>query len=194
MVTAVSVIGCGNNENSKTDNTADITATAYGVSTQSINYTYTIKDVKNQQDFLLCRETSEDLKDKPYDLDNDGVWNVFDLCIIKHRILYPDTESNDTIVVYFSRTNNTEKIADYIIDYCNWWASIPAPVTSFLKHYDMSGKTIAPFCSMGGGRFGQTISAIAKLTPNSLIEEGLDITYSSYDEKRIDKWIEDVIE
>ena len=55
--------------------------------------------------------------------------------------------------------------------------------------YDMSGKTIIPFCSMGGGRFGQTISAIAKLAPDSTIKKGLDVTYSSYDRTRISDWL-----
>ena len=76
-----------------------------------------------------------------------------------------------------------------LLGYCNWWASIPAPVCSFLSHYDLSGKTILPFCSMGGGRFGQTISAVAKLAPNSIIKEGLDVTYASYDRNRIAEWL-----
>lgn len=85
-------------------------------------------------------------------------------------------------------------IDDYdtiLLGYCNWWASIPAPVSTFLMHYDLSGKTIIPFCSMGGGRFGQTISMIAKLTPNSIIKKGLDVTYSSYDEEKIDRWLKE---
>ena len=56
-------------------------------------------------------------------------------------------------------------------------------------HDDFSGKTIVPFCSMGEGRFGQTISAIAKLAPDSVIKEGLEVTYSSYDRDKIDKWL-----
>ena len=83
-------------------------------------------------------------------------------------------------------------INDYdtiLLGYCNWWASIPAPVRSFLTHYDLSDKTIIPFCSMGGGRFGQTISAIAKLAQNSTIKEGLDVTYSSYDRAEISEWL-----
>ena len=55
----------------------------------------------------------------------------------------------------------------------------------------MSGKTIIPFCSMGGGRFGQTISAIAKLAPDSTIKKGLDVTYSSYDRTRISDWLKE---
>lgn len=76
-----------------------------------------------------------------------------------------------------------------MVGYCNWWASIPAPVRTFLERYDFSDKTIIPFCSMGGGRFGQTISAIAKLEPNSTIKEGLCVTYSSYDREAIADWL-----
>ena len=76
-----------------------------------------------------------------------------------------------------------------LLGYCNWWASIPAPVSSFLEHYDLSGKTIIPFCSMGGGRFGQGISMIAKLEPDSVIKEGLAVTYCSYDREEIESWL-----
>ncbi len=59
-------------------------------------------------------------------------------------------------------------------------------------HDDFGGKTIVPFCSMGGGRFGQTISAIAKLAPNSVIKEGLEVTYSSYDRAEISAWLDNL--
>lgn len=60
----------------------------------------------------------------------------------------------------------------------NWWASIPMPVASFLEEYDFSGKTILPFCSHGGGRFGQSLTVIAKLAPNATLLEGLAVSYS----------------
>lgn len=59
-----------------------------------------------------------------------------------------------------------------------------------MSREDFSGKTIVPFCSMGGGRFGQTISAIAKLAPNSVIKEGLMVSYSSYNRDAIRTWLE----
>lgn len=43
---------------------------------------------------------------------------------------------------------------------------------------DFAGKTILPFCSHGGGRFGQSLTAIAKLVPDVVMEEGLAINYS----------------
>lgn len=82
--------------------------------------------------------------------------------------------------------NNYDTI---ILGCSNWWASIPAPVRTFLQHYDLSDKTIIPFCSMGGGRFGQIISAMAKLAPDSTIKEGLSVTYSSYDRDEIEEWL-----
>ena len=92
------------------------TVQAISVTTKSNDYTYTVKDVKNLQDFLLNRAVTDNMQDKPYDMDNNGVWNVFDLCMLKHEMLTPAQNDNDTVVVYFSRTNNTEKIANYIIN------------------------------------------------------------------------------
>ncbi|HAH63521.1 MAG TPA: flavodoxin [Treponema sp.] len=72
-------------------------------------------------------------------------------------------------------------IAQYdavMLGYPNWWASIPMPIASFLEEYDLSGKTIVPFCSNGGGRFGQSLTAIAKLAPRSKIGKGLSVYYS----------------
>lgn len=63
------------------------------------------------------------------------------------------------------------------LGYPNWWATVPMPVASFLEEYDFSGKTIVPFCSHGGGRLGQSTSAIAKLCPRSTILEALSIHY-----------------
>lgn len=65
-----------------------------------------------------------------------------------------------------------------ILGYPNWWASIPMPIASFLEDYDLTGKTIMPFCSHGGGRFGQSLTAIAKLAPDSPMTDGLSVHYS----------------
>lgn len=87
------------------------------------------------------------------------------------------------------------KWAEYdiiILGYPNWWASIPMPVATLLESYDFSGKRILPFCSHGGGRFGQSLTAIAKLAPNAKLGEGLSVHYSggSTLARDVTKWLE----
>jgi len=74
--------------------------------------------------------------------------------------------------------DNMDEYDTIILGYPNWWASVPMPIASFLEEYDFSEKKIIPFCSHGGGRFGQSLTAIAKLAPDADIGEGLSVHYS----------------
>lgn len=67
------------------------------------------------------------------------------------------------------------------------------PIATFLESHDLSGKRIMPFCSHGGGRFGQSLTAIAKLAPDSEIGEGLSIHYSGGSDMPDDvsKWLDE---
>ena len=91
--------------------------------------------------------------------------------------------------------SHVENMEDYdiiILGYPNWWASIPMPVASFLEEYDLTGKTLIPFCSHGGGRFGQSLTAIAKLAPDAEMGEALSVHYSGGDslEEDVRQWLE----
>nr|MDE7431837.1 SUMF1/EgtB/PvdO family nonheme iron enzyme [Lachnospiraceae bacterium] len=74
-----------------------------------------------------------------------------------------------------THVKNMEEYDIIILGYPNWWASIPMPIASFLEEYNFSGKTIIPFCSHGGGRFGQSLTAIAKLAPDAAMGEALSV-------------------
>jgi len=54
----------------------------------------------------------------------------------------------------------------------DWFKTIAPPVLSFLRHHDFTGKTIIPFCTHGGGGFGQIEEDIAKECPNSIMLPG----------------------
>lgn len=59
---------------------------------------YTVSDLRNLQDFLLARPV-EIPKNADYDLDDDGVWSVFDLCLMRQACLDSidvDTSSSAT--------------------------------------------------------------------------------------------------
>lgn len=77
-----------------------------------------------------------------------------------------------------THVENMEQYDTILLGYPNWWASIPMPVASFLEEYDFTSKTVIPFCSHGGGRFGQSLTAITKLVPDAVLGEGLAISYS----------------
>lgn len=77
-----------------------------------------------------------------------------------------------------THVENMDEYDTILLGYPNWWASIPMPIASFLEEYDFSGKTIIPFCSHGGGRFGQSLTAIAKLVPDATMGEALSVHYS----------------
>ncbi len=62
-----------------------------------------------------------------------------------------------------NKIDNIDQYDTIYLGFANWWASIPMPIATFLEEYDLSGKRIIPFCTHGGGRFGQSISAIAKI-------------------------------
>jgi flavodoxin len=57
----------------------------------------------------------------------------------------------------------------------NWWSSLAPPVSSFLSGYDLSGKTILPFCTHGGGGQGHIVKDISKLCPSSKILDCLTV-------------------
>lgn len=104
-----------------TSGTIKTSADADAVSASTEKITYTLHDVRNLQDFILAKPTEEDLTGKSYDLNGDDRWDVYDLCLMRREVLKnPNTASdNDTLVIYFSRTGNTEKIAEYLIDITN---------------------------------------------------------------------------
>ncbi len=77
-----------------------------------------------------------------------------------------------------NKVENFEQYDTILLGYPNWWASIPMPIASFLEEYDFAGKTIIPFCSHGGGRFGQSLTAITKLAPDAVMGEPLSVHYS----------------
>lgn len=95
-------------------------------------YTYTADDLRNLQDFLLAKPTTEDLTGKPYDMNNDGRWDVFDLCLMRQEVAESiDTADSNTLVVYYSASGTTEKIADYIVEAMNADTFVITPVQPY---------------------------------------------------------------
>lgn len=90
-----------------------------------------------------------------------------------------------------NKVANFDKYDTILLGYPNWWASIPMPIATFLESYDFDDKTVIPFCSNGGGRLGQSVSAITKLVPDATVQNPLSIYYSGGTslDGDLDKWL-----
>ena len=64
--------------------------------------------------------------------------------------------------------DNMEDYDTIFIGYPNWWGDMPMIVYNFLESYDLSGKTIVPFCTHGGSGLSNTESTIADITGGTM--------------------------
>jgi flavodoxin len=87
-----------------------------------------------------------------------------------------------------------EHIGSYdvvFIGYPNWWGTIPRPVVTFLSEYDLSGKTIVPFCTHEGSRQGRSVTDITKLCPQSTFLDSIAIRGSNVKaaQNEVSEWL-----
>lgn len=76
-----------------------------------------------------------------------------------------------------TQIENLEQYDTIFLGYPNWWGDMPQALYTFLESYDLSGKTIIPFCPHGGSGFSRTQSTIAELQPNATVrEDGLTLS------------------
>lgn len=58
------------------------------------------------------------------------------------------------------------------VGFPTWGMQLPPPMKSFLKQYDLSGKTVVPFNTNAGYGIGSSFETVKALCPNSKIVEG----------------------
>lgn len=74
--------------------------------------------------------------------------------------------------------SGNESIEDYqtiFIGSPNWFKTLAPPVLSFIRTHDFTGKTVIPFCTHGGGGFGQIENDINRECSKSIIMPGMAI-------------------
>lgn len=58
------------------------------------------------------------------------------------------------------------------VGFPTWGMRLPPPMKSFLKQYDLSGKTVIPFNTNAGYGIGSTFQTVKELCPNSTVPDG----------------------
>ncbi len=82
------------------------------------------------------------------------------------------------------------------LGYPNWWGDMPMALYTFLESYDLSGKTVIPFCPHGGSRFSRTVETIAELQPDAAVSgKGLAISRNEVADsaETVAAWAEEVL-
>lgn len=100
----------------------------------------------------------------------------------------PYPENYKAIVDQVARENETgylpplktkvDSIGNYdviFIGFPTWGMQLPPPVKSFLKQYNLKGKTIIPFNTNAGYGIGSTFQTVKEMAPASKILEGFSI-------------------
>lgn len=65
------------------------------------------------------------------------------------------------------------------LGYPNYWGTMPMPVFTFLERFDLTGKTVKPFCTHEGSGMGRSERDIRRLCPGAQVQPGLAIQGSS---------------
>lgn len=74
-----------------------------------------------------------------------------------------------------TKIDSIEKYDVVFVGFPTWGMKLPPPMKTFLKQYDLSGKTIIPFNTHAGYGIGSSFQTIKELCPNSKILEGFAI-------------------
>ena len=74
-----------------------------------------------------------------------------------------------------SLPDNLDAYDEIYLGYPNYWGTMPMAVYTFLEHYDLTGKTIHPFCTHEGSGLSHTVQDIQKAAPGAAVTGGLAI-------------------
>lgn len=94
-------------------------------------------------------------------------------------------------------SNSIENIEQYDVIYVgfpNWWGDMPMILYTFFDTYDLSGKTVAPFCTSGGSGLSNTVNEMKDLEPNATVTNGLHIGSgsSSNPNSAVKEWLGEI--
>ena len=88
-------------------------------------------------------------------------------------------------------------IADYdtvYVGFPNWWGDMPMILYTFFDTYDLSGKTVALFCTSGGSGLSNTVNEVKELEPNATVTKGLHIGSgaSADPDSAVKSWLDEI--
>ena len=86
-----------------------------------------------------------------------------------------------------------EDISKYdtiFVGYPNWWGQMPMCMCTFLEHYDLAGKKIAPFCTNEGSGMGSSERQLKEICKGATVLAGLSVhgAEAAQSEAKVSAW------
>lgn len=190
MLLLVVMLSCGNNDTQKKDYIVDSLETSQKIDALNISNTqnkiliayFTWSDntiVENPNSIDVDAETSASVL-SPGNAELIANWIAEvtggDLFSIKTQRKYSSDydeclnqarreRDNNERPALVGRVNNIDDYDVIFLDFPNWWYTCPMAVFTFVESYDLSGKTIIPFCTHGTGGLSRTIRDLKNILP-----------------------------
>ena len=86
--------------------------------------------------------------------------------------------------------DDLESFDTIFVGYPNWWGTMPMVMFTFLGHYDLTGKSIIPFCTNEGSGLGSSERDLKKLCSGAEVLPGLSIhgAEAAQSEEKVAAW------
>jgi flavodoxin len=75
-----------------------------------------------------------------------------------------------------TKIDRVEQYDTVIVGFPTWGMQLPPPMKSFLKQYNLKGKTVVPFNTNAGYGIGSSFATVKELCPDSTVLEGFTTT------------------
>lgn len=192
VLLSIIMLSCGNNDTQKKDYIVDSLETSQKIDAINISNTqnkiliayFTWSDntvVENPDSIDVDAETSASVL-SPGNAELIANWIAEetggDLFSIKTQNKYSSDydeclnqarkeRDNNERPALVGRVNNIDDYDVIFLGFPNWWYTCPMAVFTFVESYDLSGKTIIPFCTHGTGGLSRTIRDLKNLLPEN---------------------------
>lgn len=192
VLLSIIMLSCGNNDTQKKDYIVDSLETSQNINALNISNTqnkiliayFTWSDntiVENPDSIDVDAETSASVL-SPGNAELIANWIAEvtggDLFSIKTQNKYSSDydeclnqarreRDNNERPALVGRLNNIDDYDVIFLGFPNWWYTCPMAVFTFVESYDLSGKTIIPFCTHGTGGLSRTIRDLKNILPEN---------------------------
>ncbi|WP_295296034.1 flavodoxin [uncultured Brachyspira sp.] len=192
VLLSIIMLSCGNNDTQKKDYIVDSLETSQNINALNIKGTqnkiliayFTWSDntvVENPDSIDVDAETSASML-SPGNAELIANWIAEetggDLFSIKTQNKYSSDydeclnqarkeRDNNERPALVGRLNNIDDYDVIFLGFPNWWYTCPMAVFTFVESYDLSGKTIIPFCTHGTGGLSRTIRDLKNILPEN---------------------------